>query len=233
MFFPIGDDNSRRVRIPFVNVALIAINALAFVAELAVHNQDGLEAFVRHWSVIPVDYTMHAGLGGPVPWTLLTSMFLHGGWAHLVGNMVYLGIFGDNVESALGHARYLLFYLVTGIAGGLTHLLTAPHSTVPTLGASAAISGVLAAYVLYFPQNRVLVWFWFRILAVPAMIVIGLWAVVQLISGAGSLVAAGPGGGVAYLAHVGGFASGLALAALLMPADIRAARRDSRNPGPY
>ena len=225
MFFPIGDDNSRRVRIPFVNLGLIALNGLAFVAELTAHAQGGLGEFVRHWSVLPVDYTMHAGLGGPVPWTLVTSLFLHGGWGHLLGNMVYLGIFGDNVESALGHVRYLAFYLLAGILGALTHVATQPHSTVPTLGASGAISGVLAAYVLYFPHNRVLVWFWFRILAVPALVVIGLWAVIQLVSGAGSLIAAGPGGGVAYLAHVGGFVGGLALAWVLMPPEVRAARR--------
>ena len=230
MFFPIGDGNSRRVRVPYVNLGLIALNGLVFVAELAAHAQGGLEEFVRHWSLVPADYTMHTGHGGPVPWTLVTSMFLHGGWGHLLGNMVYLGIFGDNVESALGHLRYLAFYLLAGICGGLAQVLTQPHSTVPTLGASGAISGVLAAYVLYFPHNRVLVWFWFRSLAVPALLVIGLWIVMQLISGAGSLIAAGPGGGVAYLAHVGGFAGGLVLAALFMPPEVRAARQ---NPGPY
>ena len=232
MFFPIGDDNSRRLRVPFVNLTLIALNALAFVAELAAYSQDGLEAFVRHWSVIPVDYTMHAGMGGPVPWTLVTSMFLHGGWAHLLGNMVYLGIFGDNVESALGHARYLAFYLVCGIGGALAHVVTAPHSTVPTLGASAAISGVLAAYVLYFPRNRVLVWFWFRVIPVPSLVVIGLWIVMQLLAGAGGLIAASAGSGVAYLAHVGGFFTGLALAFVFMPRELRAARFGGGE-GPY
>ncbi|MEP7029214.1 MAG: rhomboid family intramembrane serine protease [Candidatus Eisenbacteria bacterium] len=232
MFFPIGDDNSRRQRIPFVNVALIALNALAFVAELAANSQGGLARVVQHWSLIPADYAAHAGLGGPVPWTLVTSMFLHAGWAHFLGNMVYLGIFGDNVESALGHVRYLAFYLASGVVGGLAHIVTSPASTLPTLGASAAISGVLAAYVLYFPRNRVLVWFWFRILAVPALVVIGLWAILQLISGAGTLVAAAGGGGTAYLAHVGGFAGGLALAALFMPKEIRAERRDAAHRGP-
>jgi membrane associated rhomboid family serine protease len=234
VFFPIGDDNSRRVRIPFVNLGLIALNGLAFLAELTAHAQGGLEPFVQHWSVIPADYTLHAGLGGPVPWTLVTSMFLHGGWGHLLGNMVYLGIFGDNVESALGHLRYLAFYLLAGILAGLTQVVTQPHSVVPTLGASGAISGVLAAYLLYFPHNRVLVWFWFRIFAVPALVVIGLWALMQLVSSAGSLVAPGPGGGVAYLAHVGGFFGGLALAFVMMPADVRAARHGTGSgDGPY
>lgn len=225
MFVPIGDDNTRRTRIPYVNLSLIALNALAFFAELGAHSQDALETFVRHWSAIPVDYTAHAGLGGPAPLTLVTSMFLHAGWAHLIGNMVYLAIFGDNVESTLGHVRYLLFYLACGIAGALAHIVTSPHSTVPTLGASAAISGVLAAYVLYFPGNRVLVWFAFRVIAVPALLVIGLWAVMQFISGAGALVRTAEGGGIAYVAHVGGFLCGLALAALLRP-------RDGVEPGP-
>lgn len=222
MFFPIGDDNSRRARVPYVNFCLIGLNGLAFLAELVAYSQGGLEAFVRHWSVIPVDYTAHAGLGGPVPFTLVTSMFLHAGWGHLLGNMVYLAIFGDNVESMLGHGRYLLFYLLAGIAGGLTHVFSQPDSTLPTLGASAAISGVLAAYVVYFPRNRVLVWFWFQILAVPALIVIGLWAIVQFVSGVGSLVRTAPGGGTAYVAHVGGFAAGFLLAWILRPRGVEA-----------
>src|SRR6187455_541687 len=183
MFVPISDDNSQRVRVPFVNLALIALNALVFLLELGANSQGGLDAFVRHWAAVPVDYTGRSGgYGGPVPLTLLTSMFLHGGWGHLVGNMVYLGIFGDNVESSLGHVKYLLFYLACGIAGALAHIFTAPGSTVPTLGASAAISGVLAAYIVYFPGNRVLVWFAFRVMAVPAMVVIGTWALMQFLS---------------------------------------------------
>jgi membrane associated rhomboid family serine protease len=214
VFIPLGDDNSRRVLVPYVNVTLIVLNVFAFLVELAAQAQGTLPAFLNHWSVIAADYTRGAGLGGPVPWTLLTSMFLHGGWAHLIGNMVYLAIFGDNVESALGHVRYLLFYLVAGVAGALTQIAGGPGSVVPTLGASAAISGVLAAYVFYFPRNRVLVWFVFQVSAVPALLVIGLWALLQLVSGFGSLSAGPTMGGVAYLAHVGGFACGLLGAAL-------------------
>jgi membrane associated rhomboid family serine protease len=206
--------------VPYVNVLLIVVNVLAFFVELAAQGQGTLPAFLNHWSVIAVDYTRHAGLGGPVPWTLFTSMFLHAGWAHLIGNMVYLAIFGDNVESALGHARYLLFYLAAGVAGALTQIVGSPASTVPTLGASAAISGVLAAYVLYFPRNRVLVWFIFQVSAVPAMLVIGLWALLQLVSGVGSLAAGPTMGGVAYLAHIGGFTCGL-LGALLFRGSAR------------
>ena len=218
MFVPISDDNSQRARVPFVNLGLIALNALVFLLELGANSQGGLEEFVRHWAAVPVDYTGRSGgYGGPVPLTLLTSMFLHGGWAHLIGNMVYLGIFGDNVESSLGHVRYLLFYLACGIAGALAHIFTAPGSTVPTLGASAAISGVLAAYIVYFPGNRVLVWFAFRVMAVPAMVVIGTWALMQFVSSAGSILSPSEGGGVAYTAHVGGFVAGLVLGALFKP----------------
>jgi len=218
MFVPISDDNSQRVRIPFVNLALIALNAVVFLLELGANSQGGLEAFVRHWAAVPVDYTGRSGgYGGPVPLTLLTSMFLHGGWGHLVGNMVYLGIFGDNVESSLGHVKYLLFYLACGIAGALAHIFTAPGSTVPTLGASAAISGVLAAYFVYFPSNRVNVLFAFRIMTVPAVVVIGTWALMQFFSSAGAILSPHEGGGIAYTAHVGGFVAGLVLGALLKP----------------
>ena len=216
MFVPISDDNSRRVRVPVINSALIAFNALAFLVELAANGQGTLDAFVRHWAAVPTDYTGGHPVG-PVPLTLLTSMFLHGGWGHLIGNMIYLGIFGDNVESALGHAKYLLFYLACGIAGALTHIYTSPDSHVPTLGASAAISGVLAAYIVYFPQNRVLVWFFFRVLAVPAIVVIGTWAVMQFLSSAGSILSPSEGGGIAYTAHVGGFVAGLVLGAIFRP----------------
>jgi len=220
VFVPISDDNSQRARIPFVNFALIVLNGLAFLIELTANSQGSgaLDAFVRHWAAVPADYTGHGGGGGgPVPLTLLTSMFLHGGWAHLIGNMVYLGIFGDNVESSLGHVRYLLFYLACGIVGALAHIFTAPGSTVPTLGASAAISGVLAAYVVYFPANRVNVLFAFRVMAVPAVVVIGTWALMQFFSSAGAILSPNEGGGIAYTAHVGGFIAGLVLGAILKP----------------
>jgi membrane associated rhomboid family serine protease len=144
-------------------------------------------------------------------------MFLHGGWMHLIGNMVYLGIFGDNVESAFGHVRFLAFYLACGVAASTAHILGAPGSVVPTLGASGAISGVLAAYLMMFPQNRVLVVVWIYVRALPAMFVIGLWFVFQFVSSAGSLLAQHDGGGVAYLAHVGGFVAGFLLTPFLRP----------------
>jgi len=211
VFIPIGDDNSRRTRVPYVTIGLVALNVVVFLAELFANSQGGLEAMVTQGAVIPADYTRGAGIGGPVPWTILSSMFLHAGWMHLIGNMIYLGIFGDNVESALGHFTFLGFYLLAGALGSFAHILTAPGSTVPSLGASGAISGVLAGYLVMFPRNAVHVLIGFQVRPVPALLVIGLWAVFQFVVGAGSLLAPSEGGGVAYLAHVGGFVAGLVL----------------------
>ncbi len=217
MFIPIGDDNSRRTRVPYVTIGLVALNVVVFLAELFANSQGGLEAMIAQGAVIPADYTRGAGLGGPVPWTIVSSMFLHAGWMHLIGNMIYLGIFGDNVESALGSFVFLGFYLAAGALGSLAHILTAPGSIVPSLGASGAISGVLAAYLVLFPRNAVHVLIGFQVRPVPALLVIGLWAVFQFVVGAGSLLAPREGGGVAYLAHVGGFVAGLLLIRLLRP----------------
>ena len=137
-------------------------------------------------------------------------MFIHGGWGHLLGNMLYLWIFGDNVEDRLGRLRFLGFYLATGVAGALAQVAAAPGALVPTVGASGAISGVLGAYLVMFPRKRVRVLLFLFVLDVPALVVIGLWAFTQLASGVGSLAAPHPAGGVAYLAHVGGFAAGVA-----------------------
>jgi membrane associated rhomboid family serine protease len=216
----LADDNSGRRLAPAVNIVLIVLNVAVFLLELSVQASGHLNGFLGHWSLLPAAYAERARIGGPVPLTLFTSMFLHAGWAHLIGNMVYLGIFGDNVESALGHGRYLLFYLACGVAGALTQIAGAPGSTIPMLGASAAISGVLAAYVVYFPRNRVSIWFLFQVAEVPALIVIGLWIVMQLVSGVGTLATRPTTGGVAYLAHIGGFACGL-LGALLLRRSAR------------
>ena len=214
-FFPIGDDNRDRHRVPYVTIALVVINVLAFLLELSAEGRGQLEEFVRQWATIPVDYTRGAGLGGPVPLTLLTSMFLHAGWAHILGNMLYLWIFGDNVESAFGHVKFLAFYLVAGVLASLAHVYTSPGSTVPSLGASGAIAGVLGAYLVMFPRKSVHVLIGFRRAEVPALIVIGMWAAFQFLIGAGSLLSPREGGGVAYLAHVGGFVAGLVLTPLL------------------
>ena len=213
MFFPIGDDNQDRHRVPYVTFLLLAINVAAFLVELSAGDQ--IEAFVRQWAVIPADYTRGAGIGGPVPLTLLTAMFLHAGWAHIFGNMLYLFIFGDNVESAFGHVKFLLFYLVAGALASAAHIFASPASTVPSLGASGAIAGVLAAYLILFPRKSVHVLMAMRRVSVPAIMVIGLWAVFQFMSGAGSILSPREGGGVAYLAHVGGFVAGLIMTPLL------------------
>src|SRR5512140_3657059 len=138
LIIPLCDDNSRRTLVPVVNILLIVVNVLVFLVELVAQSQGTLEHFLGHWSLLPAAYARGADLGRPVPLTLFTSMFLHAGWAHLIGNMVYLAIFGDNVESALGHGRYLLFYLACGVAGALAQIVGSPASTLPMLGASAA-----------------------------------------------------------------------------------------------
>jgi len=142
---------------------------------------------------------------------LLTSMFLHGGWMHLGGNMLYLWIFGDNLEKVMGNARFLLFYLVCGIAAAITHIVFSGGSAVPTVGASGAISGILGGYLILFPRNRVRVLTRGGIMSVPALVVLGFWIVIQLISGFGSIATTAETGGVAYLAHVGGFFAGMLL----------------------
>jgi membrane associated rhomboid family serine protease len=205
--FPIGDDNSsRRVR-PLITYALIALNVLVFLVELA-----GGDTFIDAWSFVPARFL--ADPSGDLV-TLVTSMFMHGGWLHLGGNMLYLWIFGDNVEDRFGHLRFLAFYLVCGIAATFTQLAFSLGSTIPHLGASGAIAGVLGAYLLLFPNRRVTVVAGYGIVQMPALVVIGLWFILQLFSGIGSIGAGADTGGVAFMAHVGGFIAGYLLAVLL------------------
>jgi membrane associated rhomboid family serine protease len=206
--FPIGDDNSARRTQPVVMYALIAINVLFFLVELT-----GGNAFIEAWSFVPARFMANPS-GDFV--TILSSMFMHGGWLHLGGNMLYLWIFGDNVEDRFGHLRFLAFYLACGAAATFAQLAFTTGSSLPNLGASGAIAGVLGAYLLFFPQRRVtvLVGYW-GIMKMPAIIVIGLWFVLQLFSGIGSIGAAPDTGGVAFMAHVGGFIAGYVLAFFL------------------
>jgi membrane associated rhomboid family serine protease len=206
--FPIGDDNSARRTRPVVMYALIAINVLFFLVELT-----GGNAFIEAWSFVPARFMANPS-GDFV--TILSSMFMHGGWLHLGGNMLYLWIFGDNVEDRFGHLRFLAFYLVCGAAATFAQLVFTTGSSLPNLGASGAIAGVLGAYLLFFPQRRVtvLVGYW-GIMEMPAIIVIGLWFVLQLFLGIGSIGAAADTGGVAFMAHVGGFIAGYVLAFFL------------------
>jgi membrane associated rhomboid family serine protease len=215
MLFPIGDDNSSRRTLPVVTYALIALNVLVFFIEL---NQG--ESFIRQWAVVPRQLV--ANPSAEIP-TIFTSMFMHAGWMHLLGNMLFLWIFGDNVEDRLGRAKFLIFYLVCGIAATLAQVAVSAESSIPNLGASGAISGVLAGYLVLFPNGRVRVLMRGRVVALPALVVIGIWIVLQLISGIASFTQSAQTGGVAYMAHIGGFAAGLALAFLLSGKSLRIA----------
>jgi len=238
--FPIGDEGTPPQRgFPIVNVTLIAINILVFFLQMAV----GLDTSVMAYGTIPYEITHGVDLTGnfgglpqqminlPVQVTLITSMFMHGGWLHIGGNMLYLWIFGDNVEDAMGHVRFVIFYLLCGIGAAALQVAINQNATTPMVGASGAISGVLAAYLLMFPRQRVRVLVFLGIfvtvISLPALLVIGFWIVLQFISSAGSL---GPQtaqtDGVAYFAHIGGFLTGAALA-FLFRNDRALARRQA------
>jgi len=198
---PIGDDNSQRRLFPIVTYGLVAINIIVFLLELTWG-----DFFIQNWSLIPIEL-----LNNPSGefLTLFTSLFLHAGWIHLGGNMLYLLIFGDNVEDRFGHGKFLIFYLLCGLAANFAQLMISTTSKIPTLGASGAIAGVLGAYLILFPGRRVRVLLAAWIVPLPAILVIGAWIAIQLISGVGTLANASSTGGVAYMAHIGGFAAGL------------------------
>lgn len=200
---PIGDDDSSRRTVPLVTFALIALNILLFLVELS-----GGEAFIMKWAFIPERFL--ANPSGDFL-TIFTSMFMHAGWVHLGGNMLYLWIFGDNVEDRFGHMKFTIFYLLCGLAATFAQLTFSLNSNIPNLGASGAIAGVLGAYILLFPQGRVRVLQGRQIVQVPALIVIGIWIVLQLFSGIGSIASTAETGGVAYMAHIGGFIAGFVL----------------------
>ena len=215
---PIGDDEGSAHGARIVTIALIALNVLAFFLELGQGSEGALQSFITAWGVVPREYSVGHDIPPTIPlpyWsTLITSMFLHGGWLHLGGNMLYLWIFGDNIERAMGSARFLMFYLICGIAAGFAHIMFAGGSAVPSVGASGAISGVLGGYLLLFPHNRVRVLTRAGVTSVPAILVLGFWIVIQLISQVGSIGHTSEGGGVAYMAHIGGFVAGLVLVKL-------------------
>jgi len=217
--FPIGDDDSDRGgAIPFVTWGLIALNVLAFVFEVN-RPEAALQTFIEAWGVVPREYAeardLQPLIAAPYWSTLFTSMFLHGGWMHLGGNMLYLWIFGDNLERVMGAAKFLLFYLLCGLAASAAHIMFNLHAGMPAVGASGAISGVLGGYLLLFPKNRVKVLTRGGIVHVPAIVVLGIWIVLQLVSGVGTIATTSEtGGGVAYMAHIGGFAAGLLLVKL-------------------
>jgi membrane associated rhomboid family serine protease len=189
---------------------LIALNVAAFLYENSLG--DDVQRLIGSFALVPADLMRNPTHVGPI----FTSMFLHGGWGHLLGNMLYLWIFGDNVEDRLGHARYVVFYLLCGVAAALLHVALAPDSQLPTLGASGAIAGVLGGYIVLYPRARVLtlipIFVFIRFIYVPAVLFIGIWFALQLLGGAQTLHETGPG--VAFWAHVGGFVAGVALVKL-------------------
>ena len=239
---PLKDDVPSH-SLPVVTVALIGLNVVAFLYQLSLGldargpGAGADEAFVFEFGVIPCRLTQacpgalaRVADDFPHPWvTIVTSMFLHGGMLHIGGNMLYLWIFGNNVEDTLGHGRFLLFYLVAGVAAALGQTLVSPRSSVPMIGASGAVSGVLGAYLLLFPHATILTLvtfgFFIKFLHVPALIVLGFWIVLQLINGYITVSAQSLGraesGGVAWFAHIGGFLAGMLLLFLLRPRQNR------------
>ena len=213
--FPIGDENAGTIIKPFVNWTLIGVCVAVFFYQLSLQPRQ-LEAFFLQYGAVPAEITDIRNLS-----SILTSMFLHGGWGHLFGNMVFLLVFGDNIEDAMGHVSYLLFYLLCGIAAALTQILLNPDSAIPIIGASGAISGVMGAYIVLFPHGKIRTLVFYMVMLVPAWIMIGVWFALQLFSGFSTL--GGPDvGGVAFWAHVGGFVAGMLLAFLFRRRDYRA-----------
>jgi membrane associated rhomboid family serine protease len=238
---PLGDDNSDRTRTPFVNYILIILNIFVFVFYQKLGTDLG---FTYSYSTVPAEIiTGHdiitaatmvqdpisgreviiPGLGVtalPVWLTLVTSMFMHGGIGHLAGNMLYLWIFGDNLEDRLGHVRYLVFYILCGILASLTHVFTdylfGENHLIPSLGASGAISAIMGGYLFLFPQRSVTVFFFFTFISVPAFIVLGMWILLQVANGTGFL-GGSEASGIAYAAHIGGFIAGLFLIKKFLP----------------
>lgn len=215
---PYRDDNPTRL-FPFVTIALIAANCLIYIWQATSPLGEGRIAY--YYGAIPQSILSFHSLQpiSPVA-SLFTAMFLHGGFFHLAGNMLYLWIFGNNIEDSLGHLRFIVFYLFSGVVAAYGHALTDPHSTIPMIGASGAISGVLGGYLLLFPHARVYTilffGFFFQIVKIPALVVIGFWAIIQILSG---IVSKGmlQQGGVAWFAHVGGFLAGLLTIKLWLP----------------
>jgi membrane associated rhomboid family serine protease len=207
---PFQDDNPGNST-PVVTIVLIAINVVVFLYEQLLLSNGQLEPFIYQAALIPVEVTRNFGLA--VIGDFFTSMFMHGDWMHLIGNMLYLWVFGDNIEDTLGHIPYLFFYLVCGLLATFTHIATGPFSDVPTLGASGAISGVLGAYLVLFPhayvRTLVFLFRFIRVTTLRALWVLGFWFVYQLVLGLFSL--GSTGGGVAFWAHIGGFVAGFGL----------------------
>jgi membrane associated rhomboid family serine protease len=221
MLMPLGDDNTDRRITPLVTYTLVGLNILVFV----LLQQGGNNPFTYAWSYVPREITTGQDLIGafrvgggqlqlfdspaPIYLTLLSAMFMHGDIMHIGGNMLYLWIFGDNVEDRMGHAKFLIFYLLCGLLASFAQIAVGPSSIIPNLGASGAIAGVLGAYLILFPNKGIRVMMGYSVTQLPAIVVVGLWGLLQLFGGFGQL--GREGGGVAYMAHVGGFIAGMVL----------------------
>jgi membrane associated rhomboid family serine protease len=222
LFLPLKDDNPTNT-FPFVTVGVILANCFVFYHQLTLSLPAG-QKFVFQWGAIPYQIVYGEVLYGPGLFppvlTLFSSMFLHGGFLHLIGNMLYLWIFGNNIEDTLGHFRFLIFYLLVGLSAALVQVLSDPQSTTPMIGASGAVAGILGAYLLLFPQARILtlmfIFIFIRMIRIPALIVLGFWFLVQLLS-----ITSGYETGVAFFAHIGGFVAGLILVKVFQPQKAR------------
>lgn len=225
MILPFRDDDRDLFRPAVVTWWLLGLNVLAFLW------QQVDPSVGERWGAVPYELTRGVDLNGfyavgggilrlgespsPVWWTMISSMFLHGSWGHLGGNLLYLWIFGDNVEHRFGAVRFLVFYLVSGLVAVMAHVMMVPGSVVPMVGASGAISGVLGAYLVLFPKNRIDVIVFLTVVSLPAVVVIGVWGMIQVFSGWSEMGRAGSGGGVAYAAHVGGLLAGVVMGLLV------------------
>jgi membrane associated rhomboid family serine protease len=224
--FPLRDDNPITIT-PVVTWALIIVNAMVFLYQVSL-GPDAAQRFVYQFGAIPAviaghNYLPHAMAAIPPTASIFTSMFLHGGWMHLIGNMWFLWIFGNNIEEAMGHARYLAFYLICGILASISHVLAYPDSTIPSIGASGAIAGALGAYIMLYPRARVwtliFLGFFIRLMYIPAWIVLGFWILIQFLNG--SMAGTAEAGGVAFWAHIGGFIAGILLVGLFKKSTVR------------
>ena len=205
MFFPIGDTQVKRGHFPFLSYGFIAVNVLVFLYQVLLGQEQG-EVFIMNYATIPHDI-----VNGQNYYTIFTSMFMHGGWMHLIGNMLFLWVFGDNIEATIGSVAFFLFYIAGGIAASAAHILSDVSSTIPSLGASGAIAAVLGAYLVMFPKSKIKVVFFFffiRVFYMAAILFLGIWIAMQLVPGISQLGQANVGGGVAWWAHIGGFAFG-------------------------
>jgi membrane associated rhomboid family serine protease len=217
MFIPLKDEHPTRI-VPVVTLIIIGLNLLGFFMELGAGSEFARGKLIQGLGAIPVRFTQDVG---PLPdfflprWTtLFTSLFLHAGWLHLGGNMLYLWIFGNNIEEHLGHGKFILFYLLSGLAATGSHILFNPDSVIPVIGASGAIAGVLGAYLILFPRHQVVTlaffFYFIQVIRVPAVFILGFWFIIQIFRGTLSLGAA-DAAGVAWFAHIGGFVTGLLL----------------------